>query len=249
MKKHPEHIIIIGATSGLGQRLAVEYISRGCRVGIAGRRTDALEALAAEWPRAHVATMQIDVTRPDAPERLLALIEKIGGADLIINAAGIGYMNPQLDLDKDLRTVATNCDGFVRVADTAFRYLADNGGGQLVNISSVAATKGLAWGASYSASKRFQANYMQALDQLRRMQKLPVRLTDIRPGFIATDLLDPARRYPMLMPPDRAVRQIVRAIDRRRRVAVINRRWSILAFFWRLIPDRLWTRLPVKISL
>ncbi|MDE5967566.1 MAG: oxidoreductase, partial [Muribaculaceae bacterium] len=61
--------------------------------------------------------------------------------------------------------------------------------------------------------------------------------------------LDPTRRYPMLMQPERAARLIVKAIDRRRRVAVIDTRWLWLVGLWRLIPSWLWARLPIKLAL
>lgn len=246
--KKPKKVIIVGASSGIGLRIARIYASRGCAVGVAARRIEALKSLKDSTPGIKC-FRAIDVTAETAPAELLGLINDLGGADLIVNCAGIGYLNPQLDPEKDIATVATNCLGFTRMADTAFEYLTASGGGRFAAVSSVAATMGLGLSASYSASKRFEATYMQALNQLARLRKSSVRVTDIRPGFIATPLLDPNRHYPMLMNPDKASARIVRAIDRGKRVAVINRRWSLLTALWHLIPGWLWVRLPIKISL
>ena len=81
--------------------------------------------------------------------------------------------------------------------------------------------------------------------QLARMQHLNIRFTDIRPGFVATDLLRNAK-YPMLMQADKVALQIVKALKRKKRVVVIDGRYRLLVFFWRMIPRWLWERLPIK---
>lgn len=248
MKSPSRKIIIVGASSGIGMLMARIYARRGCKVGVSARRIEPLQALQAEYPDL-IYPAVVDVTAPDAADRLKQLADQIGGADTIIDCAGTGYLNPSLELNKDLNTVRTNCVGFTQIADAAFNYLADNGGGRFAAISSIAATMGLGLSASYSASKRFEATYMQALAQLSRLRRVHVSVTDIRPGFAATPLLDANRHYPMMMQPDKVARQAVRAIDRRRRVAVIDRRWRLLFYMWRLIPGWLWVRLPIKISL
>lgn len=77
------------------------------------------------------------------------------------------------------------------------------------------------------------------------MERLPIRFTDIRPGFVATPLLNDAHHYPMLMSVDRVADRIVRALERRRRRIVIDRRYAALVFLWRLLPEWLWERLNV----
>ncbi|MDE6402428.1 MAG: oxidoreductase, partial [Muribaculaceae bacterium] len=75
-----------------------------------------------------------------------------------------------------------------------------------------------------------------------------LRFTDIRPGFIATDLLDSTTRYPMIMQPEYAIKLIVKAIERGRRVAYIDRRWGLLVRLWRLLPSWLWVRIKATTS-
>ena len=81
----------------------------------------------------------------------------------------------------------------------AFRYFARQGNGHIAIISSIAGTKGLGAAPAYSATKRFQNTYLDALEQLACMQHLSIRFTDIRPGFVATGLLNDGKHYPMLM--------------------------------------------------
>ena len=78
------------------------------------------------------------------------------------------------------------------------------------------------------------------------MQRCPIKFTDIRPGFVATSLLNDGKHYPLLMDAKTVARKIVSAIERRRRVEIIDWRYKILVFFWRMIPRQMWKRLPVS---
>ncbi|MBR5297288.1 MAG: SDR family NAD(P)-dependent oxidoreductase [Parabacteroides sp.] len=239
-----KRIIIIGATSGIGYEIAQIYRKLGWRIGIAGRRADRLEQMRLEAPE-QFETEPIDVTQPDAPERLIRLIKKVGGMDIFLLSSGIGSQNRSLNPAIELATLETNGVGFTRMVTTAFNYFKENGGGQLAVISSIAGTKGLGAAPAYSATKRFQNIYIDTLDQLAHMEKLPIVFTDIRPGFVKTDLLK-NDRYPMLMSPSYTAQQIVKAITQKKRRAVIDWKYAILVFFWKLIPDWIWVRLPIR---
>lgn len=237
--------VIVGATSGIGRETALCLLSEGWNVGIAGRRTERLEEIQAIAP-GRIAFRCIDVCRDDAGRELLALIEELGGMDVFIQCAGIGFQDMSLNPDTELGIVATNVDGFVRMLVAAFRYFEEKGGGHICVISSIAGTKGLGAAPAYSASKRFQSIYMDSLEQLAHMRKCGIRFTDIRPGFVATDFLGDGKSYPLLMKPEKVARQIVSAITHRRRSVIIDWRYKILVFFWRMIPNCLWKRLPVR---
>ena len=238
-------IIIIGATSGIGREVALVYIAQGWTVGAAGRRAAELESLRAMAPD-QVFTQVLDVTKSDAPEHLYTLINKVGGMDLFLLSSGIGKQNYTLETDIELATAATNVEGFIRMTNAAYHYFEKQGYGHLAVISSIAGTKGLGAAAAYSATKGFQHMYIDALDQLSRMQKLNISFTDIRPGFVATPLLKSSKRYPMLMQAPIVALDIVDALKRKKRVAIIDWRFRLLVGFWRLIPKWIWLRLPVK---
>ena len=192
-----------------------------------------------------MAALALDVTLDYAPERLQQLIEQTGGMDLFLLSSGIGRQNPELLSGIEDSTVATNALGFTRMVTAAFRYFRANGGGHLAVITSVAGTKGMGMAPAYSATKRFQSTYIDALAQLARRRKLNIRFTDIRPGFVATAILDSHNHYPMLMQPGRVAGMIVHALRRRRRVAIIDCRYALLVFVWRLIPNWLWERMSL----
>lgn len=236
--------IIIGATSGIGQEVARLLVRQGWRIGIAGRREEALRSMQQTNPE-QIEMQCLDVTEDNAILHLNRLVDRLGGMDLFFLSSGVGYQNRDLEPEIELNTARTNVEGFTRMVTAAFDYFKKTGGGHIAVISSIAGTKGLGVAPAYSATKRFQNTYIDALAQLSRMQRLNIRFTDIRPGFVATDLLRNGK-YPMLMHADEVTRHIVRALKHKKRVAVIDGRYSLLVFFWRMIPRWLWERLPIK---
>ena len=236
--------VIIGATSGIGREVARILWKEGATVGVAGRRTDRLRAFCEECgQRASYAT--IDVTASDAGDKLVELAETVGGADMILLCSGIGSQNPEMKPEIESDTVNTNVAGFTRMIDSAFNYFKGKGGGHIVAVTSIAGTKGLGIAAAYSATKRYQNTYIQCLAQLSAMQGYGIRFTDIRPGFVDTPLLQ-GGTYPALMRPEKVAKAIVRAIDRKKSVAVIDWKYRILVFFWRIIPRYLWVRMNIR---
>jgi short-subunit dehydrogenase len=237
--------IIVGATSGIGRAVAVKMLECGWLLGIAGRREEALEELRKLYPD-RVVTCRIDVTGEEATERLTQLIGLRGGMDLFFLASGTGRRNPLLDEDTELWTAETNVSGFIRMVTAAWRYFESAGGGHIAVISSIAGTKGLGAAPAYSATKQFQNTYIDALAQLSRTRNLHIRFTDIRPGFVDTALLDSKTyRYPMLMRPDAVATAILQAVDKGKRTVIIDWRYRIMVFFWKMIPRWLWERMKI----
>ena len=266
--------IVMGATSGIGMEVASLLAQRGWQVGIAGRRIERLEEvkrntnlLISESSKASKGEIacyqQIDVTSPEAPSLLLKLIEKLGGMDLYFHSSGIGWQNNSLDIEKEMKTVETNGLGFVRMVDTAFNWFAQQNLGQepdlgqrqgkdrscetyrIACITSIAGTKGLGAAPAYSATKRFQNHYLECLTQQAHMRHLPIAITDIRPGFVKTDLIA-GSNYPLQLTPQEVALQIVNAIERGKTVKTIDWKYSILVSLWRMIPRWIWTRLTIK---
>ena len=257
--------IVMGATSGIGMEVAKLLAAKGWQVGIAGRRIERLQTLISDnkttlqsggtisdnkaTPQGGIICyQQIDVTSAEAPSLLLELIDKLGGMDLYFHSSGIGWQNNSLDIEKELKTVETNGLGFTRMVDTAFNWFAthhqNNSKARIACITSIAGTKGLGAAPAYSATKRFQNHYLECLSQQARMRHLPIAITDIRPGFVKTDLIA-GSSYPLQLKPEDVAKHIVNAIESGKEVKVIDWRYDILVFFWRLIPRWLWTRLRI----
>ncbi len=230
-------------------RIATDFARMGWRVGIAARREDRLKEIKDLYP-GRIEYLAIDVAAPDAVERFYKLIELIDGMDYLLYSAGCGWLNPQLDEAKEESTVDTNVLGFTRIVSAAYRYFRDTANvtaGHICAITSVAGTKGIGLAASYSASKRYQWTYLQALDQLAHSEQVNVRITDIRPGFVDTPLLDGNRNYPMEMSIDYAAPRIEKAMLRGKRIAVVDARWAVVTALWRMVPDPLWRRIRLLV--
>ena len=236
-------IVIMGATSGIGLEVARLFHQQGHIVAIAGRRMENLQRISTELDNCPYA--QIDVTDTQAAVRLQELIERLGGMDIYLHVSGISKQNRQLDTDVELATVETNALGFTRMINHAWQYFRTQGKGHIAAVSSIAGTKGLGAAPSYSATKRYCNTYLEALAQLASMQGIDIHFTDIRPGFVNTELLSSNFHYPMMMQPVPVAHQIVKGILSRKRVVTIDWRFRLLVFFWRLIPSCLWVRLKI----
>lgn len=251
----------MGATSGIGQEVARLLAANGYEVGIAGRREERLVQMAQTTPGI-VAHRQIDVTKEDAPAELHKLIDELGGMDLYFHSSGIGWENVALDANKELKTVETNGMGFVRMVSAAYNWFAEQRADEakqraegdeqrasskerkarIACITSIARTRGLGAAPAYSATKRMQAHYLECLSQQARMRHLNIGITDIRPGFVATDLIA-GSHFPLQLKAEDVARTIVRAIESGSEVVTIDWRYRLLVAAWQLIPRWLWVRL------
>ena len=231
--------IVIGASSGIGREVAKLLIQEGWTLGVAARRIELLQDIG------NVEVEQIDVTTEDAPARLRSLIEKLGGMDLFFYASGIGKQNRELQQDIEIATMQTNALGFTRMIGEAYRYFAEQGAGHIAAITSIAGTKGLGPAPAYSATKAMQNVYLQALEQQAHARGLRIRFTDIRPGFVDTALLSGDFHYPMMLKPQKVACEIIRAINARKHIRVIDWKYRLLTAVWRTIPIFLWRRIKL----
>lgn len=243
-----KRVIVIGASSGIGYAFAEALASRGVKVGIAARRTANLIKLKEKYPE-FIEYMSIDINNPDAKERLTMLIGQLGGMDIYFHVAGIGYENVYLDPEREVEMVNTNATGFARMLSLAYRYFRDNKRkGQIAALTSVAGTKGIGRMAAYSSTKKFDQWYLDALEQLSHAEGADISFTDIRPGWVRTPLIPEDRKFPMEMTLEEVMPAIIKAIVKKKRVAVIDWRWNLLAGAWRLIPNVIWTKMKVSLS-
>ena len=224
----------------MGRAVAEIYIRRGCRVGITGRRAGLLDEIAAGLPEGAVFTKAFDVTSDTASDSLAELVGEMGGVDLCLYSSGYGHTNTALEPSLELGQIDVNAKGFVRCAVWLFNYWADRGQkGHLAVLSSVASILPLGVCPSYSATKKFEAFYLESLRQLAVIRGTGIRFTAIKPGFVDTDFIH-GRHFPMTIRREKAARLIVKAVDRHKKTAVIDRRWAALGVLMRLLPYPLW---------
>ena len=242
MNDRPLRVIIIGSTSGIGEQLALDYARSGNIVGVTGRRLDKLKETQQKY-FGKIFIKQIDVTKPvQAVIQLDYLIDKLGGLDILIYSSGIGHINRKLEWDKELQTIETNVIGFTAIADKTLNYFINQKNGQLVNISSINALRGSNLAPAYAASKAYSSNYMEGLRKKVKKTELPIFLTDIKPGFVDTDMAKGDGLF-WVSSTEKASKQIRRAIDKKRKSAYISRRWRLIGWLLKMAPDWLYFRI------
>jgi|694.fasta_scaffold16531_7 short-subunit dehydrogenase len=235
--------IIIGASTGIGRALAKELAAGGYSLGLASRRLQLLQELQRELSTPTI-VKELDLKNlKEAIPICEALIHELGGVDLFIINSAVGFYNPNLDWAKELETIEVNVEGFTAMTDLAMRYFDKQEKGHLVGISSVAALKGGWITPAYNASKAFLSNYLEGM-RIRSLKKgQPIFVTDIRPGFVATDMTRDNRGMFWVASPEDAAKQIVQAIQKKKKIAYITKRWILIAGLSRIIPDWLYAKL------
>ncbi|NOY39973.1 MAG: SDR family NAD(P)-dependent oxidoreductase [Nitrospirae bacterium] len=234
--------VIIGATSGIGRELAKILSENNYVVGIAGRRTHLLSELQKELPNKSV-IKYIDVSSPgDAMSQLKELFSEIGGVDLCIISSGVGFISPDLQWSLEKEVIDVNVSGFAAMANVAMNHFFQRGSGHLVAISSVAAIRGDGDSPSYNASKAFISNYMEGLRKRARKLNLPIVVTDIKPGFVATAMAKGDGLF-WVAPLPKAAQQIFNVIKRKKSHAYITKRWRLIGWLLKVIPDFIYDRI------
>lgn len=244
----PLRVFITGASSGLGAALARHYGSRGARLGLAGRRTDALDATAAGFD---ARCYTVDV-RDAAAMRAAAtaFMDDFGVPDIVVAAAGIsvGTLTDEADDLPVFRAVMeANVLGLVHTFHPFSAVMRP--GGVLCGISSVAGVRGLPGGGAYSASKAAATVYLESLRL--ELQPRGIAVVTVAPGYIDTPM---TRVNPYAMPfrmsADVAARKVARCIERRLAYRVIPWQMAWVARLLKALPipvyDALFRNAPRK---
>lgn len=239
-------IVITGASDGIGAELAVQLAARRHELVLAARNAAALEAVAARCSHRGGRTIVVpaDVTVEDDCRRLMErTLEAFGRLDVLVNNAGIS-MDATFDEITDWSTFErlwrVNCLGTINCTRFAWPHLKGTPGkkgGQIVGISSLAGRTDTPASTAYSASKSAQAGFLEAL-RIEAAQH-DITVTIIYPGVVATGFrrngLNVSGRpagaarvdESNAMPVEQCARQIVGAIERRRRKVVMTGRLGL----------------------
>jgi len=184
--------VITGASSGIGEATARALAARGASVALLARRVDRVESLADELSGAEgdakALALEADVTdRASIEEAARRIREELGRADCLINNAGVMLLSPfeQGKVDEWKQMIDVNLTGVLETTDVFLGQLLD-GGGDIVNISSVAGRKGIPSSGAYNATKWGINGWSDALRQ--EMLGKGVRVILVEPGAVATEL-------------------------------------------------------------
>lgn len=227
-------IVIIGASSGLGKRLAELYANKDCEVGIIGRRENLLTELAQLYP-GKICKRKADIADENIEQHIRELITALNGVDIIIVAASIINFNTDLLHQPELETIDVNVKGYTKVLGIAWQYFKEKGNGHIVGITSIAAARGNKLAPAYHASKAFQSVYLESLRVKAKYEKNNIVITELIPGYIDTAMGRGDRLF-WVTPPDKAARQAIKAIEKKRARAFITKRWWFVYQVQRFLP-------------
>lgn len=234
--------IIVGATSGIGRQLAIQLADKNYIIGITGRRNNLLDELKCERPDNFIVS-NFDIIETFAvTKKLDELAQKLGKVDLLILSSGTGDINEQLDFNIEKKTLDVNVIGFIEVAGWAINYFQQQREGHFVAITSVAGLRGSRQAPAYNSTKAFQINYLEGLRQKVTKSKLPIYITDIRPGFVDTAMAKGDGKF-WIATVEKATKQILKSIESKNSIVYVTKRWRIIAIFLRLIPRQLYNRM------
>ncbi len=234
-------VLVTGAAGGIGAPLCQLLAARRCRLGLIGRTSTTLEALAERIRQggAEASAQPADLRDMAAVVRAVANIEReIGRIDVLIHNAALAFYtrawSPSVDELEEM--VQVNYLGGMRAIEAVLPSMMERGRGHLVAISSLSALRGMAWTAGYSASK---AALAAAIESLRpALARREIQTTTCHLGFVRTAMASqlPFRFRLWMLSPDQAARRIVRAVERRRREAYFP--------WYDAVPARFLARLP-----
>lgn len=236
--------IVIGATSGIGRELARTLSKAGYSVGVVGRRIDLLTQLLPELTPGS-RCRQLDVTDlPAAIQACEALIADMGGVDLFVISAGTGFIDPDLAWRNERETISVNVLGFAAMANVAYHHFLKRRTGHLVGISSIAAVRG-GEAPAYNASKAFVSNYLEGLRLRITRTGANISVTDVQPGFVDTPMAKGDGQF-WVASPEVAASQIYDAIVRKKKRVYVTRRWFIVAWALKMMPDCCYYRIAAS---
>ncbi len=221
------NVFIIGATSGIGHELWKHYVAKGDKVAVIGRRKTEIDSMVLDEPDNTVGIAS-DISNIEAfNDAFDKVIKDFTTLDLIIICAGIGDLNPELDVRAELSTVRVNVEGWTNCVDRAYNLFSGQQYGHLVAITSVGGLQPTPVAPSYSASKAYQINYTKALQ--RKSKGTAITVTEIRPGLVDTRMAKGEGLF-WVMPLDKVVRATIKAIGRKRSRLIIDGRWRLINF-------------------
>jgi short-subunit dehydrogenase len=237
-----KNVVVIGASSGIGKELARQIKEDNHKVVIAGRRMTLLDNLYAECPNSYL-PLEIDITNIEqATQQLENISQKLGKIDIVVLCSGLGGDNEQLNTEREIEIAKTNVIGFTFIVSWFYHFFEKQTYGHIAVITSIAGLRGNRVAPSYFASKAFQINYLEGLKQKSYKTNNDIIITDIRPGFVQTDMLE-RKNLPWTAEPTKAAQQIWINIKKRRKIAYITKRWRLIATILKVIPPAIYTRL------
>lgn len=180
---------ITGASSGIGEATAIALAQAGAKVSLGARRADRLEALVEQIGSDRALAIETDITDEEQARRFIQQTkEELGSVDVLVNNAGVMLLGLVLMQSADdwRRMIEVNQLGLLYCSHEALKVMSEQGGGHIVNVSSVAGRIAALGSAVYNMTKWGVTGFSEALRQ--EGVHVNVRVTCVEPGFVETEL-------------------------------------------------------------
>lgn len=212
-------IAVTGATRGIGRATSLALAGRGARIAVLARDAAALDELEAAMRAAGAADvfpLAGDVSEPAVTSSwMTGILDRWGRIDVLVNNAGFSIKKPVEELtDEDWRAVIeTNLTGPFRLMRAAVPPMKRQGGGHIINVSSISGEVGFPGGGVYCASKFGLQGVSDCL--MQEVRRDGIKVTILGPGSVDTrfDDKDPAADNSWKIPPEEIARTIVYLIE------------------------------------
>lgn len=250
-------IWLTGASSGIGEALALELTKRGARVALTARRTGVLDALRTRINERGLGQGEVfpgDVQDLDEMKRIATKVREIFGAiDILISNAGTHIETKPVDFDsREYRAIMDlNYGGLTHCIKAALPDMIAKKSGYIVGVASLTGYRGLPSAAAYGASKAAMINFLESLRFHLKDFGIPV--TIVNPGFVKTPLTDKNKfEMPFLVDAETSARIICDGLERRRKEISFPFPFNALLKLGRILPypiynwivERVWSRMP-----
>lgn len=234
------NIIIIGASSGIGRKMAEYYAINGAKVGIIARREHLLEDIKSLFPE-NIFIKCSDIADGKFVADFKDLIHTLNGVNLVIIASSVIDF-PKDKLPEKNETININVEGFHTAVNIAWNYFKQTGSGHIVGVTSIAAARGNKLAPAYHASKSFQSIYLESLRVRSKFEQNRIIITELIPGYLDTDMGIGNRLF-WVTTVEKAAKQAISAIRKKKNKAFITKKWWIIFHFQRLLPSCLYDRI------
>ena len=230
---HIKRAIIVGSSSGIGKEMALCLANQGWIVAALGRRKQLLDELSLK--NKNIVSYEFDINETEIiQEKLHKIVDDIGGLNLFIISAGVGFINSELDFSIEQQTIKTNVEGFTKLMGWCYEFFRIKGCGQIAAITSVSGLLEGVDGPSYSATKAYQINYIKTIRKMAKRACPKLVVTELRPGSVDTDMMKGEGHF-WISKPEKAAELACKAIMKKKNLQYISGKWRIIGVLLRFM--------------
>jgi short-subunit dehydrogenase len=253
------YALITGASSGIGLALAEALARRGRNLILVARQRDALESIACELTQRFGVEVLFSACDLSEPLQLSGLLQELEQADrqidLLVNNAGIGTAGAFLkqDWSREQQLIEVNILALTRLCHALGQRMLQQGGGQILNVASVASFQPGPWMSNYYASKAFVLSFSEGLRE--ELKEHGIQVSVLCPGptrsaFFRNAQMKSAKleRSSLMMSCEEVALLTVQALEKNRAIIIPGWRNKLMAYWPRLVPRALVRRLVGKVN-